>query len=87
MNIFFYGYRERFKAFNELFVQASQNFIRINEHYTDLLKANESANALYKEYINHFQKVNQQWIQYFWSPFLTQAQVKETEKIREKMKV
>ena len=57
------------------------------EHYRDLLKANESANALYKEYINHFQKVNQQWIQYFWSPFLTQAQVKEAEKIREKMKV
>ena len=39
-----------------------------------------------KEYIDRFQKLNRQWIQYLWSPFLTQAQVKDTEKIREKMK-
>ena len=79
-------YGERLNAFNELFVQASQNLIRINEQYRELLKANESANVLYKEYIDHFQKLNRQWIQYLWSPFLTQAQVKDTEKIREKMK-
>jgi hypothetical protein len=84
MNVFFYGYGERFKAFNELFVQASQNFIKINEQYRELFKANESMNTLYKEYIDHFRKLNQQWIQYFLSPFLTQAQVKETEKIQEK---
>jgi hypothetical protein len=84
MNVFFYNYGERFKAFNELFVQASQNFIRINEQYRELLKANESANVVYNEYIDHFQKLNQQWIQYLWSPFLTQAQVKDTEKIQEK---
>ena len=76
----------RLNAFNELFVRASQNLIRINEQYRELLKANESANVLYKEYIDHFQKLNRQWIQYLWSPFLTQAQVKDTEKIREKMK-
>lgn len=84
MNIFFYSYGERFKAFNELFGQASQNFIRINEQYRELLKANESANVLHNEYIDHFQKLNQQWIQYLWSPFLIQAQVKDTEKIQEK---
>lgn len=35
MNEFFYGYGERWKAFNELFVQATQNFIKINEQYGD----------------------------------------------------
>jgi hypothetical protein len=85
MIVFFYSYGERFKAVNELLVQASQNFIRINEQYRELFKANESTDAIYKEYIDYFQKLNQQWIQYFWSPFLTQAQVKETEKNREKM--
>ena len=30
MNEFFYGYGERWKAINELFVEASQNFIKIN---------------------------------------------------------
>ena len=83
MNVFFYGYGERFKAFNELFVHASQK-IKINEQYRELFKANESMNTLYKEYIDHFRKLNQQWIQHFWSPFLTQAQIKETEKIQEK---
>lgn len=61
-----------------------QNFIKINEQYRELFKANESMNTLYKEYIDHFRKLNQQWIQHFWSPFLTQAQIKETEKIQEK---
>lgn len=86
MNVFFYGYGERMKAINELFIDASQSFIKINEHYKELFKANESVNTVHKEYIDHFQKLNQQWIQYFWSPFLTQAQVKEAEKIQEKKK-
>jgi ligand-binding SRPBCC domain-containing protein len=58
---------------------------RFNDIYRELFKSNESTDAIYKEYIDYFQKLNQQWIQYFWSPFLTQAQVKETKKIREKM--
>jgi hypothetical protein len=49
-----------------------------------LVNAIENANTIYKEYIGHFQILNQQWIQYLWSPFLTQAQVKEAEKIQEK---
>jgi hypothetical protein len=49
-----------------------------------MLKAKESANVLYKEYIDHFQKLNQLWIRYLWNPFLTQAQVKDTEKIQDR---
>ena len=32
---FFYGYGERMKAFNELFVEALQNLIKINEQYKE----------------------------------------------------
>jgi hypothetical protein len=85
MSEYFYGYGERLKAIYALFIEASQNFVKIDEQYRELFKASESTNALYKEYIDYFQKLNQQWIQYSWSPFLTQAQVKETVKIREKM--
>jgi hypothetical protein len=31
MNEFFYSYGERLKAINELFVEAVQNFVKINE--------------------------------------------------------
>ena len=86
MNEVLYGYIERMKALNELFIEALQNLIRINEQYRELFKANENVNTIYKEYIDHFQKLSQQWIQYLWSPLLTQAQVKETEKIQEKKK-
>ena len=70
------------KAIYELFIEASQNLVKINEQYREMTK--ESANVLYKEYIDHFQKLNQLWIRYLWNPFLTQAQVKNTEKIQEK---
>jgi hypothetical protein len=39
MNEFFYGYGGRWKAINELFVEALQNFIKINEQYRKLFKA------------------------------------------------
>jgi hypothetical protein len=48
MNEFFlYGYGERWKAINELFVEASQNFFKINEKYGELFKANENVSVLY----------------------------------------
>jgi hypothetical protein len=47
------------KAIYELFIEASQNLVKINEQYREMLKAKESANVLYKEYIDHFQKLNQ----------------------------
>ena len=72
------------KAIYKLFIEASQNLVKINEQYREMLKAKESANVLYKEYIDHFQKLNQLWIRYLLNPFLTQAQVKDTEKIQEK---
>ena len=51
MNEFFYGYGERWKAINELFVEASQNLIKINQKYRELFKANENVSVLYLAYI------------------------------------
>ncbi|MGB7661541.1 MAG: hypothetical protein WBL67_02295 [Nitrososphaeraceae archaeon] len=51
MNEFLYGYGERWKAINELFVEASQNLIKINQKYRELFKANENVSVLYLAYI------------------------------------
>ena len=64
MNEFFYGYGERWKAINGLFVEASQNFIKINEKYRELFKASENVHALIVAYIELFQKLNKQWIEF-----------------------
>jgi len=39
------------KAFNELFVDALQNLIKINEQYKESFKANENLRALNMAYI------------------------------------
>jgi hypothetical protein len=70
MNEFLNGYVERMKVLNELNVESAQNFIRINEQCRELLKGNENANTIYKEYIDHFQKLNQQWADSLWNPSL-----------------
>jgi hypothetical protein len=44
----------RLKAIYVLFIEASQNFIRIDEQYRELFNADERTNALYKEYIDYF---------------------------------
>jgi hypothetical protein len=38
MNEFFYGYGERWKAVNELFVEASQNYIKLMSNVENCLK-------------------------------------------------
>jgi hypothetical protein len=81
MNEFFYGYGERMKAINELFVEALQNLIKINEQYRELFKANENVHALDVAYMELFQKLNKQWVESLWGPFLAKAQVKEKETI------
>jgi hypothetical protein len=76
MNEFFlYGYGERWKAINELFVEASQNFFKINVKYGELFKANENVSVLYVAYIELFQKLNKQWIESLWGPVLANVQI------------
>ena len=77
MNEFFYGYGERWKAINELFVEASQNFIKINEHHRELFKAGENVHALIVAYIELFQKLNKQWIEFLWGPSLANVQIQD----------
>ena len=42
------------------YVEASQNFIKINEKYRELFKASENVHALIVAYIELFQKLNKQ---------------------------
>jgi hypothetical protein len=77
MNEFFYGYIERMKMLNEIYVESLQNFIRINNQYRELFKANENANTLYKEYVDHFQKLNKHWVESLWGPLLASVQIQD----------
>jgi hypothetical protein len=77
MNEFFYSYGERLKAINELFVEAVQNFVKINEQYRESFNANENAHALYIAYIELFQKLNKQWIESLWGPVLANVQIQD----------
>jgi 2-oxo-4-hydroxy-4-carboxy--5-ureidoimidazoline (OHCU) decarboxylase len=54
----------------------------MNDLYRDLVKVNENMYNLYTQYINHFQKLNQQWIESLWGPFLAKVQMKEKEEIK-----
>ena len=74
---FFYGYGERMKAFNELFVDALQNMIKINEQYKESFKTNENVLALNVAYIELFQKLNKQWIESLWGPSLANVQIQD----------
>jgi ribosomal protein S9 len=77
MNEFFYGYGERLKAINELFVEAVQNFIKINKQYRESFIANENAHTLYIAYIELFQKLSKQWIESLWGPLLASVQIQD----------
>lgn len=77
INEFFYGYGERMKAINELFVEALQNLFKINEQYRELFKANENMHALNVAYIELFQKLNKQWIEFLWGHSLASVQIQD----------
>ncbi len=74
---FFYGYGDRMKAFNELFVDALQNLIKINEQYKESFKANENVLALNVAYIELFQKLTKQWMEFLWAPSLANVQIQD----------
>jgi hypothetical protein len=71
MNEFLYGYIEKMKVLNDLYVESIQNFIRINNQYRELLKGNENANTMYKDYVDNLQKLNKQWMDSLWDPSLS----------------
>jgi hypothetical protein len=71
MNELFYGYIERMKAINELYAESLQNFIRFNNRCRELFKGNENPNSLYKEYVDHFQKLSKRWMDSLWDPSLS----------------
>ena len=77
INEFFYGYGERMKAINELFVEALQNLFKINEQYRELFKANENMHALNVAYIELFQKLNKQWIEFLWGHSLASVHIQD----------
>ena len=77
MNEFFYGYGERMKAINQLFVEALQNIIKINEQYRELFKANENVHALNVAYTELYQKLNKQCMEFLWGPSLANVQIQD----------
>lgn len=73
----FYGYGKRMKAVNELFVETLQNLIKINMQYREFFKGNENVDALNVMNKELFQKLNKQWIEFLWVPFLANVQIQD----------
>ena len=71
MNQFMYDYIERMKALNEIYVESLQDFIRINNQYREVFKGKENVNAVYKGYVDHFQRLNKRWMDSLWDPSLS----------------
>jgi hypothetical protein len=82
MNEFYNDYVNKMKMLNELFDEASRNISRMNELYRDLVKVNENMYNLHRQYLDHFQKLNQQWVESLWGPFLAKVQVQEKKEIK-----
>ena len=82
MNEFYNDYVNKMKKLNELFEEASRNISRMNDLYRDLVKVNENMYNLYTQYLDHFQKLNQHWMESLWSPFLAKVQGQEKEEIK-----
>jgi hypothetical protein len=70
VNEFIYGYMERMKVLNELYVESLQDFIRINNRYKEVFRGKENANTVFREHVDRFQKLNKQWMDSLWDPSL-----------------
>jgi hypothetical protein len=68
-------YKEYVKSMertNQLYTESIKNVERMNELYRELIKTNERMNELYKD----IQRMNIDWLDHFWRPWL----VKEPER-------
>ncbi len=74
MNEYLIGYMKNMKAFNELFAQESH---KMNGQYRELFKANENVHALNVAYIELFQKLNTQRMEFFCVPSLANVQIQD----------
>jgi hypothetical protein len=82
MNEFYNDYVNKMKKINELFEETSRNISRMNDLYRDLVKVNENMYNLYTQYLDHFQKLNQHWMESLWGPFLAKAQAQGKEETK-----
>jgi hypothetical protein len=55
---------------NQLYTESIKNVERMNELYKDLIKTNERMNELYKD----IQRINLEWLDRFWRPFLAKEE-------------
>jgi hypothetical protein len=58
---------------NRLYTESVKNVERMNELYKDLIKTNERMNELYKD----IQRINLEWLDLFWRPFLAKEEEKK----------
>ena len=49
----------------------------MNELYKEFIKSNEKMNQLNKQHFEDMQRINQQWLNLFWRPFMSQQEKKE----------
>jgi hypothetical protein len=60
---------------NQLYTESIKNVERMNELYRELIKTNERMNELYKD----IQRMNIDWLDQFWRPWLVKKDKKHEE--------
>lgn len=83
---FYLDYEQKMKTFYELLDEATRYFNKMNKLNRETIKLNLSLYAQYKAYVDHLQRINQQWMESQWSPFLVKDKAEETENIYKKRK-
>jgi hypothetical protein len=53
---------------------------RMNELYKRFIKSNEKMNQVSKQHFEDMQRINQQWLNLFWRPFIIGQQQQQENK-------
>ena len=71
------GFLTYFERLNQQYREYILNIQKFNESYNESIKLIERANDIYKELTENYARVNQQWYNLFWRPFVSQQQGQE----------
>jgi hypothetical protein len=66
------GYVKGMERINQLYTESIKNVEKMNELYKELIESNERMNELYKD----IQKMNLDWLDLFWRPWMTKQKEK-----------
>ena len=68
-----HGYFKDMERINQLYTESIKNVEKLNELYKELITTNERMTEMYKD----IQRLNLDWLDHFWKPWLKKEQEKK----------